>query len=150
MPCTARVTIIMYYDLAESGGSQERWLWDIAKKGMNFFCFLLFWDSFNCLITLETLVHVSKWALQSSRKLKMAHVWLRLISLDRITYHVMLCCCNHITCLLNSDYLYSLNFSSQYKILLYISKQQQVTHARITPSFVFTVRTVLLQSHVIS
>ena len=36
-------------------------------------------------------------------------------------------------------------FIFQYKVLLYISKQQQVTHARITPHFVFTVSSFVSQ-----
>ena len=38
----------MCCDLAGSVGSQQHWLWDMAEKEMNFYCFLLFWDSFNC------------------------------------------------------------------------------------------------------
>ena len=32
-----------------------------------------------------------------------------------------------------------MNMIFQYKILVYVSKQQQVTHAQISPSFNFTV-----------
>ncbi len=37
---------IMCYNLAGSVESQELWLWDTART-RNFFCFLLFWESFN-------------------------------------------------------------------------------------------------------
>ncbi len=57
------------------------------EKGMHFFCFLLFWKSFNCYnfgTTGPTQVGVSAkcissnedFKLQSNRKLKMSHLWL--------------------------------------------------------------------------
>ena len=39
----------MYCDLARSVGSREHKLWDVQpEKERHFFCFLLFWKSFNC------------------------------------------------------------------------------------------------------
>ena len=66
----------MCCDLAESVRSQEHWLWYGQKKES---ISILFWESFNCSLTLEPLVRFRwgfqqnlppKWALQSNRKLK--------------------------------------------------------------------------------
>ncbi len=52
------------------------------KKGTNFSCFLLFWESLNCRLLWNhwsdsggvfSKMYLSKWALQSNRKLKMSH-----------------------------------------------------------------------------
>ena len=58
----------------------------IARKRNEFLCFLLFWESFNCLWFMKhwsdsggvfCKVYLSKWALQSNIKLEMSHVWLQ-------------------------------------------------------------------------
>ncbi len=70
-------------NLAGSVGSQQHWLWDIAEKEINFYCFLLLWELFNCSWPWNhwtdssgvfSKMYLSKWALQSNRKLKMSHV----------------------------------------------------------------------------
>ena len=92
----------MCCDLAKSVRGQEHWLWDITrkeKKQMDFFCFLLFWESFksynfgttgpiqvgfsaNCMC-------LFKWAIQLNRKLKMSHVWLQTLDFPRL-HHIWL------------------------------------------------------------
>ncbi len=72
----------MCYDLVESVGSKEHWLWDIARIRNGFLLFSTVLRILQLLIGLEPLVwfrwgFLSKWALQSNTKLKISHVWLQ-------------------------------------------------------------------------
>ena len=79
----------MCCNLAESFGSREHWLWDIARKRNKFLLFSIVLRILQLLITLEPLDWF-RWGfqqnvpLQMNRKCHMFEFWL--ISLDRITY----------------------------------------------------------------